>query len=169
MYAPDTILVLKEPRTVGTPASPDYDPKNPKAGGTPPSKDYAPFAYDRVRVIGESPIQHSGGARSEWVGAGARGVMIEPLTHFGANLDEPLGRLQSLYDIESEPIIEVPVMQTVRVIQPGQAGPTPEEVFAEHAKANPSPPQENKWKSPLADAARVEAEKRRAADAKVKL
>src|SRR5689334_18293287 len=106
MYAADTILVLKEPR----------------------STEDKPFAYDRVRVIGPSPVDHGRNPTATWSGASARGVVITPLTEFGANLDEPLGKLQALYDIESEP---EPVEAVVTVkkynAHSSQAGPTPEE------------------------------------------
>lgn len=144
MYAPDTILRLREPREPGTAAA----------------------AYNRVRVIGESPIMHSGPGNMEsaWVGAAARGVLIEPIESFGANLDKPLGELQELFEVESEPVLEIPVVQPIRVVQPADRGPSPEEVFAAEAAKNPQPKEpKGKPNDPLAEASAEAATKRRAA------
>lgn len=118
MYAIDTILTLKEPR----------------------STDDKPFAYDRVRVVGPSPVDHGAKPGATWSGAGARGVIIQPVELFGANLDEPLGKIQALYDIESEPEVVLEVKQTVRKYDAhsSAAGKTPEEVFAEAAPGEAS-------------------------------
>lgn len=119
MYEPGTILTLKEPRSVGTPGEDSYEE----------------FPYDRVRVLGGSPINH-GATQSEWVGADANGIIIEPLNGFGANADEPQGRIQSLYDVESIPEREIDLGAPVKVTTQAQAGPTPEEVFAAEAPAD---------------------------------
>ena len=121
MYERDTILVLKEQR--------DADPETGEA-----------FAYNRVRVVGESPVAHT--HKGEWEGADARGVIIQPVTNFGSNLDEPFGKLRELYSVESIPEVVVPVQQTVKIVNAttAQAGPTPEEVFA--AEAPGTPPEE---------------------------
>jgi hypothetical protein len=102
VYKPDTILALKEPRT-------EYDEDGAVVGEA--------FPYDRVRVIGQSPVNHATIA-TEWTGANGQGVIVEPLTEFGANLDEPFGRLQELYVVESLP----------------EPGPSPEQVFADEAE-----------------------------------
>lgn len=114
MYEPDTILTLKEPR----------DPQDPE-------RPEEPFPYNRVRVVGQSPINH-GVYSSEWTGAAGTGVILTPLTGFAGVIDEPLGKVQALYNIESVPEREVEVNTRVRVINSAsaQAGPTPEEVFA---------------------------------------
>lgn len=114
MYAKDTILTLKEPR------SPDEETGED-------------FAYNRVRVIGQSPV--SKGDDKGYTGPDADGVLLEGLTNFGGNLDEPFGRVKELYDVESIPEVEVEQRQTVRIVdaQSAQAGPTPEEVFADEA------------------------------------
>lgn len=113
MFTRGTVLVLKEPK----------------------STDEVPFPYDRVRVVGVSVVSRPG-AMGEWEGADAQGVVIEPVTEFAGNLDEPYGRLKRLYKIESEP---EPVDQQIRVeVIPAhtrQAGPTPEEIFAEQNEA----------------------------------
>lgn len=104
MYEAGTILALKEPR------------------GT----DETPFPYDRVEVIGQSPISHA--ATSEWSGAAAQGVIIKPCDEFGSTLDEPEGKLKSIYKVESTPDREV-TAEPIRVVRPETAGPTPEEQF----------------------------------------
>jgi len=117
MYEPGTILTLKEPRS---------------------TKDQ-PFPYDRVRVIGQSPIDHRLFS-AEWEGANSQGVVIAPENGFGSNVDEPYGKLISLYDVDTIPTTEVDI-QPVRVINStsGQAGPTPEEVFSTEAPGVKSP------------------------------
>jgi hypothetical protein len=116
LYTPDTILKLREPRTVGSPGAADYQP----------------FAYDRVRVIGQSPVDH--GLRSAaWAGANGQGVIIEPLGAFASNVDEPFGKLQRLYEVESIPTQEAPVVGTVEIVSSEARGPSPEDVFASQA------------------------------------
>lgn len=116
MYEPDTILKLKKPR----------------------STDDAVFPYDKVRVVNRSPINHSG--TSDWEGADAEGVIIQPLTGFDANSDEPFGKLAALYDVAELPDTSVdPESQKIRVVDTATAaaGKTPEEVFAEEAPGEP--------------------------------
>jgi hypothetical protein len=119
MYEVDTILKLKEPRNA-----------DPETGED--------FAYNRVRVIGPSPVSHAD--KGEWTGADAAGVLLEGLTNFGATLDYPFGFLRTVYDVESIPEREVPAVAPVRVVNAttAAAGPTPEEVFAEKAPGTPS-------------------------------
>lgn len=121
MYEPETILTLKEPRS-------QYDDD-----GEPVKL----FPYDRVKVIGPSPINH-GITSEEWVGANGQGVIITPLTDFGGTADEPLGKLQALYDVESVPERTAPVAAPIKVVTPGTAGPTPEDVFAKEAPGEAS-------------------------------
>lgn len=117
MYSPDTVLALKEPKS---------QPETKKGAG-----DAVVFPYDRVRVIGPSPIAYGGGA-SEWEGVNARGVIIAPLTEFAGNLDEPFGRLQRLYDVESEPEPQdVQVHERAYDAHSRVAGKTPEESLQE--------------------------------------
>jgi hypothetical protein len=110
VYQAETILKLKEPRE-------DDE-----------------FPYNRVEVVGPSPVHHS--TRSaEWVGSNGEGVIIKPAGGaFGSALDEPFGKLQQLYDVESlpeqNPQAEAP---QVRVITPETAGPSPEDQFADLA------------------------------------
>ena len=114
MYESDTILALKEPR--------DPDPETNEE-----------FAYNRVRVVGESPVSHA--HKGDWEGADARGVIIVPLTNFGGTLDEPFGKLRTIYDVESIPEHEAPAAVPIKVIDAtsASAGKTPEEVFASEA------------------------------------
>jgi hypothetical protein len=114
MYESETILSLKEPR--------DPDPETGEA-----------FPYNRVRVVGESPVSHAD--KGDWKGADARGVIVVPLTNFGSTLDEPFGKLRTIYDVESIPEHEAPAEVPIKVIKSTSqsAGPTPEEVFAEKA------------------------------------
>jgi hypothetical protein len=120
MYVNDTILTLKEQR--------DADPETGEA-----------FPYNRVRVIGPSPVSHAD--KGDWKGADAAGVIIVALTNFGATLDEPFGKLREMYDVEEIPET-VPARQPEAFIRPQQAPPgrTPEEVFA--AEAPGVPPEE---------------------------
>lgn len=113
MYEPNTILELKEPR----------------------STEDKPFPYDRVKVIGQSPIDHATGATSGWEGVNSQGVIITPLTDFASTLDEPLGKLQALYDVAEVPEVVVDAAPQVRIVnsRSAAAGPTPEEVFAKEA------------------------------------
>jgi hypothetical protein len=126
MYKPDTILVLKQQRT-------QYDDD-----GEPVTDDDGNpiiFPYDRVRVIGQSPVNHAD-ITTEWVGAHGQGVIVEPLSGFGSNLDEPFGRLQELYEVESMP--EPTVMRAedqVKVVKPEDLPPSPEEIFSNETEA----------------------------------
>lgn len=110
MYEPDSILVRRDP-------VPEDDAAAP---------------YNRVQIVAASPMVHP--VTTGWAGVQATGVIIRPLEGFGANLDEPLGKLQSMYDIESVPERSTVINPPVKVITPGLAGATPEEVFAAEAK-----------------------------------
>jgi hypothetical protein len=114
MYEPGTILKLKDQR-----------PADDETG--------EPFPYNVVKVVGPSPIGHAD--KGKWTGTDADGVIIVPLTNFGSTLDEPFGKLRTLYDVESVPEVEIEVSAPIRVINSAtaQAGPTPEEVFAAEA------------------------------------
>lgn len=123
MFARDTILARREP----FPA--------PDASVSPPVEGDARYIYNRVRVIGPSPVAILGGQPAAWQsGPGAQGVVIEPLDGFGGNVDRPLGELQRDYMIEREPE-QIFVESKIRVVNAHtrEAGPTPEEVFAEAA------------------------------------
>jgi hypothetical protein len=147
MYKPGTILVLKEQRRPET--------RTNREGKVILDEKDKPikfeFPYNRVEVVGESPIDH-GILQAGWEGAGARGVIIKPLTEFAGNLDEPYGKLQALYNVESIPEDVGPVAPTIRVTMPGELGPTPEEVFAQEAPGTPPEPGQQRGRtSPLGE------------------
>jgi len=109
MYAPGTKLKLKEPK--GT-----EDKPNP---------------YDEIVVVCASPQNH-GVREAEWGAEGGAGVIVAPVGEgFDGNLDEPMGKLQALYEVT-----EIPD----DVVEPGKirkydattaaAGATPEQQFA---------------------------------------
>jgi hypothetical protein len=114
MYEPGTILELKEQRE-------------------PDEETGEEFPYNRVKVVGPSPVDH-GLASAEWEGPNGAGVIVTPETNFGSTLDEPYGKLQALYNVVSVPETIIPE-PGIRVIHStsGSAGPTPEEVFAKEA------------------------------------
>jgi hypothetical protein len=138
MYEQGTVLELKEPRKIEDKAGNEID-----------------FPYNRVLVLGSSPINH-GVHVGEWSGAAGQGVIIQPLSGFDANLDEPFGKLTALYKIVEEPVHEAPAVP-VRVINRTSkaAGLTPEEVFAMEAPGEAStdgkPVRRLKNESPLED------------------
>ena len=125
MYVNETILTLKVPHA-------DDEENGQK------------FPYNEVRVIGVSPITHS--KKGTWEGADAQGVIIVPLTNFGATLDEPFGKLRGMYDVKSEPEpMRGPAVDRLKAaladaqrIEGSQAGKTPEEVFAVEAPGEPA-------------------------------
>lgn len=128
MYPADTVLKLKKQR------KPDKE-TNEK------------FAYNRVRVVGPSPVSHA--SKGEWTGADAAGVIVTPLENFGGVIDEPFGKLVELYEVESQPEPQV-VEQTVTIKQ-ASLGPTPEEVFKTDAPGVPAEPGQIRGRSPLPD------------------
>lgn len=111
MYRPGTILELKEP------VAEDHD--------------LAP--YNRVKVVGQSPLNH-GQSAGEWVGAQATGVVITPEAGFGQTLDEPLGKLNALYSVEFEP--ELPNLDRTVQVRQIEPGPSPEDQFRAIEEAN---------------------------------
>jgi hypothetical protein len=114
MYQPGTILKLREPK----------------------STEDKVFPYDEVEVIGQSPQTHSG---MEFAGADQQGVIIRPITSFDRNLDEPLGRLQAMYEPTYVPDNRIEVTVEKRIIDgtTSAAGPTPPKV--KPPKKQPSP------------------------------
>lgn len=130
MYEPETILELKEQHE-------------------PDEETGEEFPYNRVRVIGASPINH-GVSSAEWEGASGAGVIITPLSNFGATLDEPLGKLQALYTVVEVPDTIIDAVPQVRIIHSTSqsAGPTPEEVFAEQAPGVPPEEGQKRGRTP---------------------
>lgn len=162
MYQNDTVLTLKAPRwrpvEDGEPGdwqTEDYEKfkKDPKVTGEE-------FEYNRVRVIGVSPVVHSGRDGGQWVGASGQGVIIEPLAGFASNVDYPLGFIQSKYDIESVPELADPrdtvyglPREYTRVDLSRSQSPTPEEVFAKEAPSTETPKPKADIADPLGAAA----------------
>jgi len=131
MYTQDTILVLKEQRP--------NDPETDEA-----------FAYNRVQVKGQSPISHA--HKGKWTGGDAEGVILLPISNFGGVLDEPFGKVRSLYDVESVPERIINRVAPIRIIDSSsaEAGRTPEEVFAEESPGvAPLPGQKRGRTAPL--------------------
>lgn len=124
MYSRGTILSRREP----------FETPDPKA--TPPVEGDPRYIYNEVEVIGTSPIAYMGGEAASWSGVGAQGVIVVPHGAFGGTIDRPLGELQRDYEIKSEPEPTV-VSPSIRVINAHtrEAGPSPEEQFAETAAA----------------------------------
>jgi hypothetical protein len=134
MYATGTILKLRNPK-------PDVEV------GEGEEKHSHPFPYNEVRVLGVSPLNHST-IDSEWVGQQGQGVIIEPISSFGSNLDEPFGKLQDLYEVVSMPEPQV-IENTVRVVTPAEAGPSPEDKFASDQKAEGIKKSEKRVATPI--------------------
>jgi len=134
MYQPGTILELKQQRE-------------------PDEETGEEFPYNRVEVVGPSPIDHGAARGGDWSGTDAAGVIIRPLTNFGGNLDEPLGKLQAIYTVESVPEVEVDLNPKVRVINStsAAAGPTPEEVFAQEAPGVPPEEGQARGRTPIGE------------------
>lgn len=131
MYESDTILALKEQR----PNDPETD---------------EPFAYNEVKVIGESPVSHAD--KGDWTGDDARGVIIVPLSNFGGTLDEPFGKLRQIYDVKSAPVVEVGVEPKIRVYDGTKSSPdrpTPEQVFQTEAPGVAPEPGQKRARTPL--------------------
>jgi hypothetical protein len=86
--------------------------------------------FNEVKVIGPSPV--STGVRSEeFTGQQGEAISIQP-TSFGPTIDKFFGELQSEYDVTSIP--EPPAIQA-GTVTPVSPGPTPEEQFAQAARA----------------------------------
>lgn len=144
MYQAGTILTLKKQREPDTEtrdalkkqAAAEKDAKvkkelEKKAEETPAIE----FPYNRVRVIGPSPISRH--VKGDWTGADAAGVLLTGLTNFGATLDEPFGWLRTLYDVEeipSEPQSAITHKDQAAILAAAHNVPeTPEEIFAAKA------------------------------------
>ncbi len=130
MYATNTILSLKAQRD-------------------PDDETGEEFAYNKVRVIGESPVQHT--SKGEYEGSDAKGVIVVPMSNFGGTLDEPFGKLRQLYDVEEIPDTSIQPPSPIRVIDSStaQAGPTPEEVFRDEAPGVVPEPGQRRARTPV--------------------
>ena len=99
------------------------------------------YAYNFLEVVGESPMTYANTA--DWTGAEARGVIVqatfdpetEEATPFAPTLDEPVGKLNELYEIVSVPEL---VVATEQVIKRAPTLPTPEEAFREAERVDRS-------------------------------
>ena len=103
-------------------------------------------AYNFIEVVGLSPSTYAN--LETWTGAEARGVIVQATfdpdtddpTPFSPTLDEPVGKLNELYEIVKEP----PVVEPDLTPQVRRAPnlPTPNEVFAELDRATRAEKQE---------------------------
>jgi hypothetical protein len=139
MFAAGTILELKKKRDAEPKRNRDDEvvmEKDPKTGNPTDKPVMENFPYNRVEVVGPSPVVHVG--QSDWTGTDAEGVIIRPLSEFGGNLDEPIGKIRQLYNVISTPEAKIykPEVHVVEATT-AMAGPTPEEVFAREAPGKP--------------------------------
>lgn len=116
-YLPDTILERKEPRD---------DP------------------YDKVRVIGASPTTFTAPEDAHWGAGGGRGILLQPVEEFGANVDVPLGEVREAYKTVFEPKVS-DLIPTVDGLPAGplrpvlEVSPSPEDTFrTQQAKKAPA-------------------------------
>lgn len=118
MFEPGTILRLREPQ----------------------STEDELYPYDLVKVVGQSPVQHSRpDADTPFAGQDAVGFIITPHGDgFGPTLDKPYGELQKLYDIEEYPTDPL----TGEPLKPENNPrnlPSPEQVFLKVARESEKP------------------------------
>jgi hypothetical protein len=106
MFSPGTILRLRDPQ----------------------STDDKPYPYDLVKVVGQSPVQHSTGGDSPWAGPDAFGYIISPVDAFGPTLDKPYGELNDLYEVDEYPTDAV-TGQPITPENNPQNRPTPEQIL----------------------------------------
>lgn len=116
MYEPGTILQLRELQ----------------------STDDKVYPYDRVKVVGQSPVQHVSSSGSAWAGADATGYIITPLEEFAPTLDKPYGQLEELYEIEAWPTDPVTGEPLTPEANPRNV-PTPEQILRKAAAEQPAP------------------------------
>lgn len=111
MFEPGTILALREPQ----------------------STDDNVYPYDRVEVIGQSPVHHATASGSVWAGADATGFIVRPLTEFAPTVDKPYGELAAAYEIEEYPNDPITGNPITPESNPRNA-PTPEQILAAAAR-----------------------------------
>jgi hypothetical protein len=134
-YVPGTILKLREQL-----------PPDEETGEESP--------YNRIKFITVSPAQPVD--TEGWKGEDAKYGVYQPLSNFGGNLHQPVGRIKKLYDIEFEPTQDAPDETAKPRIKTKaeqeaelraweeahaakvQANRTPEQVFAEEAPSQPT-------------------------------
>lgn len=118
MYKEGTILVLKE--------QVEDDPET------------GPYPFNRVKVIGQSPIEYRGHV-ADWGGRSGAGVIIQPYPDFGPTDDRPFEELTQYYNIEFEPEDDLEMTafgRTVKVKLDKPPGASPEDVFAAEAESS---------------------------------
>jgi hypothetical protein len=116
MYETGTILVLKDPQ----------------------STEEETYPYDRVMVVGQSPVHHATASGSTFAGADAVGFIVRPLEEFAGTVDKPLGLLNELYEVESYPT-DPTTGEPLRPENNPRNLPTPEQLLAHAAKDSPAP------------------------------
>lgn len=132
MYEPGTVLTLREPQ----------------------STDDAPYPYDRVVVVGQSPVQHATASNTAWAGPDATGWIIRPLDEHAATIDKPYGELEQMYEVESYPLD--PITQQPITPESTPRGPSPlqflrrsEEGGERPARRAPLPSTQKDGRSPV--------------------
>lgn len=125
MYEPGTILALKEPQSTD-----DFN-----------------YPYDRVKVVGQSPVQHATASGSVWAGADATGYIITPLTDFAPTVDKPFGELSEQYEIESFPLDPI-TQEPIRPENNPQNRPSPEQLLARAAADSDEPKRPPRQRTP---------------------
>lgn len=117
MFEPGTILALREPQ----------------------STEDKPYAYDRVYVVGQSPVQHtSNDPDSPWAQADAIGFLLRPAgDSFGPVIDRPYGEINEAYEVEEYPTNPTTGEPITPENNPRNL-PSPEQIFAQESrKAKP--------------------------------
>jgi hypothetical protein len=116
MFEPGTILALKDPQ----------------------STEEETYPYDRVLVVGQSPVHHATESGSAFAGADAQGYIIRPVEGFAGTVDKPVGLLNELYEIESYPT-DPTTGEPLRPENNPRNLPTPEQLLRRAAEENPAP------------------------------
>lgn len=112
MFESGTILALREPQ----------------------STKEEPYPYDKVCVVGQSPVQHATAGTSAFAGQDAVGYILRPAgKEFGPVIDRPFGEINELYRIESYPT-DPTTGQELKPENFPPGMPSPEQVFSEAAK-----------------------------------
>lgn len=117
MFEPGTILALREPQ----------------------STEDETYPYDRVLVVGQSPVHHATASGSPFAGADATGFIIRPLEEFAPTVDKPLGLINELYEIEAYPT-DPTTGEPLRPENNPRNLPTPEQALRRAAESAPDAP-----------------------------
>lgn len=101
--------------------------------------------YDRVSVVGPSPISHA--SAGEWAGHGGDAIIVQPVGEFGPPEIMPIRAAAEEYSIEFEPD---PAPTHIESAQGGRATRqlAPEEQFRAAAKRGGDSPSERE-KTPI--------------------